>query len=345
MDGPARRLSRDEHSEIHRRLFAGERGAVAAKALGCPTRSIQRLLARTGGLKARVQARSALRLSGADREELAMPEKLLVVLSITIALVRCNGSSPSAASRAEESVVNTASRSTDASPAPSAPPFVNLPPVGQFRVHPSPDSNEVISIAPGDTVKVNAAHIFDADGDDLTLRVDWGDGQQDKGRCGPCRFAHVYRNLGTFTLMASISDGHLEDESFRSQAKVDHTWTVSVAAPTPPSTPTPPTTCSTPGVTCGAIVIKNAPLSPVSLIGVTITGTQSFGPFTVGPGGSQSISNVLPGVYSTQAGSYYPATTNCPAFPFSVGSGRTVTVTFTQVLLDPALGIIACQVF
>jgi hypothetical protein len=67
----ARRLSRDDHLEIQRRMFAGETFAVAAAAIGCSTKSIQRLMARTGGLKARVKARSPLRLSVGDREELA----------------------------------------------------------------------------------------------------------------------------------------------------------------------------------------------------------------------------------------------------------------------------------
>jgi IS30 family transposase len=52
-------------------MFAGETFTVAAAAVGCSTKSIQRLMARTGGLKARARARSPLRLSGADREELS----------------------------------------------------------------------------------------------------------------------------------------------------------------------------------------------------------------------------------------------------------------------------------
>lgn len=67
----ARRLSEHERRELQRRVTAGETFASAAAAVGCSTKSIQRLLARTGGLEQRVQQRSPLRLSVADREELS----------------------------------------------------------------------------------------------------------------------------------------------------------------------------------------------------------------------------------------------------------------------------------
>jgi transposase, IS30 family len=47
--GNARRLSRADRAEIERRIFAGETFEVAAAAVGCSTRSIQRFLASTGG--------------------------------------------------------------------------------------------------------------------------------------------------------------------------------------------------------------------------------------------------------------------------------------------------------
>jgi len=67
----ARRLSEHERRELRRRVAAGETFASAAAAVGCSTKSIQRLLARTGGLEQRVHERSPLRLSPADREELS----------------------------------------------------------------------------------------------------------------------------------------------------------------------------------------------------------------------------------------------------------------------------------
>jgi len=67
----ARRLSEHERRELQRRVAAGETFASAAAAVGCSTKSIQRLLARTGGLEQRAQERSPLRLSPADREELS----------------------------------------------------------------------------------------------------------------------------------------------------------------------------------------------------------------------------------------------------------------------------------
>ena len=69
--GNARRLSRADRSEIERLIWSGETFAAAAAAVGCSTKSIQRFLAATGGLKRRVKERSSLRLSLAEREELS----------------------------------------------------------------------------------------------------------------------------------------------------------------------------------------------------------------------------------------------------------------------------------
>jgi transposase, IS30 family len=67
----ARRLSEHERRELQRRVAEGETFASAAAAVGCSTKSIQRLLARTGGLDRRARERSPQRLSPADREELS----------------------------------------------------------------------------------------------------------------------------------------------------------------------------------------------------------------------------------------------------------------------------------
>jgi transposase, IS30 family len=69
--GNAKRLSHADRSEIERLIWAGETFETAAAAVGCSTKSIQRFLALTGGLKRRVKERSALRLSLADREEIS----------------------------------------------------------------------------------------------------------------------------------------------------------------------------------------------------------------------------------------------------------------------------------
>jgi IS30 family transposase len=69
--GNARRLSQADRGEIERRILAGETFEVAAAGVGCSTRSIQRFLATTGGLKRRLRERSPLRLSMAEREELS----------------------------------------------------------------------------------------------------------------------------------------------------------------------------------------------------------------------------------------------------------------------------------
>ena len=67
----ARRLSEQERRELQRRVAEGETFASAAAAVGCSTKSIQRLIARTGGLRQQIPVRSPLRLSLADREELS----------------------------------------------------------------------------------------------------------------------------------------------------------------------------------------------------------------------------------------------------------------------------------
>ena len=69
--GNARRLSRVDRWQIERLIWGGETFAAAAAVVGCSTKSIQRYLALSGGLKRRVKDRSALRLSLADREELS----------------------------------------------------------------------------------------------------------------------------------------------------------------------------------------------------------------------------------------------------------------------------------
>jgi IS30 family transposase len=68
--GNVRRLSQADRSEIERRIWGGETFEVAATAVGCSTKSIQRFMALTGGLRPRRQ-RSPRRLSVSDREELS----------------------------------------------------------------------------------------------------------------------------------------------------------------------------------------------------------------------------------------------------------------------------------
>jgi IS30 family transposase len=69
--GNARRLSQADRAQIERLIHGGETFATAAAAVGCSTKSIQRFLALTGGVKRRLRQRSALRLSLAEREELS----------------------------------------------------------------------------------------------------------------------------------------------------------------------------------------------------------------------------------------------------------------------------------
>jgi IS30 family transposase len=70
--GNARRLSHDDRAEIERLIFEGATFEAAATAVGCSTKSIQRFLALTGGVKRRLKRRSPLRLSLAEREEISL---------------------------------------------------------------------------------------------------------------------------------------------------------------------------------------------------------------------------------------------------------------------------------
>ena len=67
--GNARRLSQADRAEIERLIRGGETFETAAAAVGCSTKSIQRFLALTGGLKRRVKAAlaAAAVAGGAER--------------------------------------------------------------------------------------------------------------------------------------------------------------------------------------------------------------------------------------------------------------------------------------
>jgi transposase, IS30 family len=69
--GNARRLSQADRAQIESLIWGGATFETAATAVGCSTKSIQRFLALTGGLKRRLKERSPLRLSLGDREELS----------------------------------------------------------------------------------------------------------------------------------------------------------------------------------------------------------------------------------------------------------------------------------
>ena len=70
--GNVRRLSHADRTEIERRLRAGETFETTAAAVGCSTKSIQRFLALTGGIRRRLKERSPLRLSLGEREEISL---------------------------------------------------------------------------------------------------------------------------------------------------------------------------------------------------------------------------------------------------------------------------------
>ena len=69
--GHAHRLTHAERLELQARVRAGQTHFAAATAVGCAAKTVQALLAKSGGIKSRSQARSPLRLSLAEREEIS----------------------------------------------------------------------------------------------------------------------------------------------------------------------------------------------------------------------------------------------------------------------------------
>ncbi len=64
-------LTSADQLEVRLRVAAGERYEAVAAAVGCSTKTVQRLLARSGGVPPRTRPRSRLRLSLAEREEIS----------------------------------------------------------------------------------------------------------------------------------------------------------------------------------------------------------------------------------------------------------------------------------
>ena len=69
--GPAHRLTSEEYRSLLDRVRSGQTHVEAAAAVGCSSKSLQRFLVRTGGVKPRFLPRSDLRLSVAEREEIS----------------------------------------------------------------------------------------------------------------------------------------------------------------------------------------------------------------------------------------------------------------------------------
>ena len=65
-NGQGKHLTGKEHEEIHRRIGAGESFAKVAAAIGCSTKTIQRLLAVPKQSKRNPRIRSPRRLSCAE---------------------------------------------------------------------------------------------------------------------------------------------------------------------------------------------------------------------------------------------------------------------------------------
>jgi transposase, IS30 family len=69
--GQRQAVRQADRAQIESLIRSGATFEATAEAVGCSTKSIQRFLALTGGLKSRLKERSLLRLSLAEREELS----------------------------------------------------------------------------------------------------------------------------------------------------------------------------------------------------------------------------------------------------------------------------------
>lgn len=69
--GSAHRLTSEDLGRLQALIRSGHTHKAAALVVGCSAKSVQRLLARSGGLKSRSKPRSALRLSTVEREEIS----------------------------------------------------------------------------------------------------------------------------------------------------------------------------------------------------------------------------------------------------------------------------------
>lgn len=72
--GHGHRLTKADRFEIQRRVAAGEPFSPAAAAVGCSTKSIQRFMRHTGGMRPKAWNRSSTQLSLAEREEILRGE-------------------------------------------------------------------------------------------------------------------------------------------------------------------------------------------------------------------------------------------------------------------------------
>ena len=68
---PGGSLTAAERADLLARIRDGQTFEGAAAAVGCSSKSVQRLLVRTGGVKPRIKPRARLRLSLGEREEIS----------------------------------------------------------------------------------------------------------------------------------------------------------------------------------------------------------------------------------------------------------------------------------
>jgi hypothetical protein len=173
-----------------------------------------------------------------------------VALSCALILASCGDDSPTSPSVNPTPAPTTApvATPTPAPPSPEpgrptptpAPP--NSTPSGTFSLQPAPVGG-VVDLAPGATLRINASRFTDVDNDALKLAVDFGEGAgREEIGCGPCRLDHTYAAVGTFDVVATVSDRRASDA--RAAADVTETFRVRVTAESGPAigsfTATPP---------------------------------------------------------------------------------------------------------
>lgn len=155
----------------------------------------------------------------AERRPVGRAIPIAVAGLTTLASVACDDDAPLPTATRPPAAA-TPAPTPEPTPTPSPEPATNVPPSATFKLTPAPGPHGV-SLPVGGSLRVNMCPSSDPDvGDTLVFRVDWGDGMQTRG---PCRQEHAYPMADVYTLVAEVSDGHLED-----QARATATQTLSV---------------------------------------------------------------------------------------------------------------------
>jgi hypothetical protein len=214
--------------------------------------------------------------------------KRSALLALALLGLACSSGSPSAPS--SEATARSTVTGSDAGVRGS-----NAAPILELRTTPSLAGDTISGRVPLQ-VRINMCRSSDADpGDSLRFDVAWGDGTEtgpdDPGAGttpedgGPptgcdgkdcCRHRHLFTGAGSFTVEASVTDKHLEDQgaAIGALARATRRFTVSVGVPEAPETPTTVTPLPTGSMTFSFTGAMQTFVVPAGVTQVTI---EAFG--------------------------------------------------------------------